>query len=153
MKILKNIGWTLAGLLVLIQFIPVTYPETAESEEYDLFTTTTVPDEVGSIIKNACYDCHSSQTRYPWYSYIAPAKWLIVQDVNKGRKELNFSGWDSLNIRNKIKLLDEIAEEVEEGNMPLPIYTLLHPDGSLNEEERKTLIDWTGQTMNDVLGD
>ena len=153
MKILKIIGWTLAGLLVLIQFIPVTLPETGEMDEYDLFTTTTVPEEVGSIIKNACYDCHSSQTRYPWYTYIAPAKWLIIQDVNKGRKELNFSGWDSLNIRNKIKLLDEIAEEVEEGNMPLPIYTLLHPEVSLNEEEREMLTDWTDQMMNDMLGD
>ena len=153
MKIFKIIGWTLAGLIVLIQFIPVTFPETGEMDENDLFKTTTVPEEVGSIIKNACYDCHSSQTRYPWYTYIAPAKWLIIQDVNKGRKELNFSGWDSLNIRNKIKLLDEIAEEVEEGNMPLPIYTLLHPEGSLNEEEREMLTDWTEQMMNDLLGD
>jgi hypothetical protein len=112
-----------------------------------------IGEEAGSILKTSCYDCHSNETRYPWYSNIAPAKWLIIRDVSNGREELNFSNWKSLSIKDKIKLLDKIAEEVEDSSMPLPIYTLIHRDATLNEESRKILIDWTEQMMNDLLGE
>jgi hypothetical protein len=153
MRILKIFCWGLVALFILIQFIPVTKPETLEVNENDLFQDSMIGEEAGSILKTSCYDCHSNETRYPWYSNIAPVKWLIIRDVSNGREELNFSNWKSLNIKDKIKLLDKIAEEVDENSMPLPIYTLIHRDATLNEESRKTLIDWTEQMTNDMLGE
>jgi hypothetical protein len=153
MKILKIIGWTVLGLIILIQFIPVSYPDKAEVNRNDLFQTGSIPEEVESILRTSCYDCHSNETHYPWYSYIAPVKWLVVRDVDEGRSELNFSEWNNLDIRDKIKLLDGIAEEVEDGKMPMPIYTLVHRSASLNEERKQVVIDWTEQMMLDILGE
>ena len=96
MKILKITIWVVLALFVILQFIPNTYPEVNRSNEHDLILTGDVPEEVGLILKTSCYDCHSNETRYPWYAYIAPVSWLVVKDVKNGRGDLNFSEWDSL---------------------------------------------------------
>jgi hypothetical protein len=153
MKIVKIIAWIVLGAFLLIQFIPVTFPETEEANENDLIRTNVVPVDVELILRTACYDCHSKETMYPWYSYVAPVKWLIIRDVNLGRDDLNFSEWGNLKSKDRIKLLDKISEEVEEGNMPLPIYTVAHQDASLSNEQREVLINWTEQMMNNILGE
>ena len=153
MKILKITIWVVLALFVILQFIPNTYPEVVKLNEHDLIQTGNVPDEIQRILKSSCYDCHSNETKYPWYAYIAPVSWLVVRDVNKGRDELNFSEWDSLKSREKIKLLDEIAEEVEEGNMPMPIYTVTHGEASLDDSQKQILEEWTKEMMNDILGE
>ncbi|MGD9329479.1 MAG: heme-binding domain-containing protein [Cyclobacteriaceae bacterium] len=153
MKILKITIWVVLALFVILQFIPNTYPENKKSNEHDLILTGDVTQEVGLILKNSCYDCHSNETRYPWYAYIAPVSWLVVRDVKLGRAELNFSEWDNLKSRDKIKLLDEIAEEVEVGNMPMPIYTITHGDAALGDDKKQLLAEWTENMMNDILGE
>jgi hypothetical protein len=153
MKILKITIWVLLALFVILQFIPNTYPENKKSNEHDLILTGDVPEEAGLILKTSCYDCHSNETRYPWYAYIAPVSWLVVRDVKNGRDDLNFSEWGSLKSRDKIKLLDEIAEEVEDGNMPMPIYTIIHGDASLDDVKKEMLVKWTEDMMNDILGE
>jgi hypothetical protein len=153
MKIFKIIIWVLLGLFILIQFFPVTYPETVEVNGNDLVKNNTISKDVELILKTSCYDCHSNETRYPWYSYVAPVKWLVIRDIKLGRGDLNFSDWSALKTRDKIKLLDEIAEEVDEGNMPMPIYTVIHRNAALDEERKKILIGWTEQMMNDILGE
>ncbi len=153
MKILKITIWVVLALFVILQFIPNTYPENKKSNEHDLILTGDVPEEVELILKNSCYDCHSNETRYPWYAYIAPVSWLVVRDVKLGRAELNFSEWDNLKSRDKIKLLDEIAEEVEDGNMPIPIYTITHGDAALDDYKKQLLAEWTENMMNDILGE
>jgi hypothetical protein len=153
MKILKISIWLVFAVFVILQFIPNTYPEVIKSNEYDLIQTGMVPDEIGQILRTSCYDCHSNETKYPWYAYIAPASWLVVRDVKQGRSDLNFSEWDNLKSRDKIKLLDEIAEEVDEGNMPMPIYTITRRDASLDDNQKQVLVKWTEDMMNDILGD
>lgn len=153
MKILKITIWAVLALFVILQFIPNTYPEVVKLNEHDLILTGNVPDEIQQMLKSSCYDCHSNETKYPWYAYIAPVSWLVVRDVNKGRDELNFSEWDSLKSREKIKLLDEIAEEVEEGNMPMPIYLITHGEASLDDNQKQILEEWTKEMMNDILGE
>lgn len=153
MKILKITIWAVLALFVILQFIPNTYPEVVKLNEHDLILTGNVPDEIQQMLKSSCYDCHSNETKYPWYAYIAPVSWLVVRDVNKGRDELNFSEWDSLKSREKIKLLDEIAEEVEEGNMPMPIYLITHGEASLDDSQKQILEEWTKEMMNDILGE
>ena len=153
MKILKISIWLVFAVFVILQFIPNTYPEVIKSNEYDLIQTGMLPDEIEQILRTSCYDCHSNETKYPWYAYIAPVSWLVVRDVKQGRSDLNFSEWDNLKSRDKIKLLDEIAEEVDEGNMPMPIYTITRRDASLDDNQKQVLVKWTEDMMNDILGD
>ena len=153
MKILKITIWVVLALFVILQFIPNTYHEVVKSNEHDLILTGNVPEDVGLILRTSCYDCHSNETRYPWYAYIAPVSWLVVRDVKLGRDNLNLSEWGSRKTRDKIKLLDEIAEEVEEGNMPMPIYTITHGDAALDNSKKQLLVEWTENMMNDILGE
>jgi hypothetical protein len=153
MKIFKVIGWGLLGALVLIQFVPASYPETADVNENDLIIAMDVEEDVGQLLRASCYDCHSNETHYPWYSYVAPAKWLVIRDVEQGRSNLNFSEWDTLKARDKVKLLDEMAEEVDDGTMPMPIYTFIHRGAALDESDKKMFTEWTEQAMNDLFGD
>ena len=88
-----------------------------------------------ALAVTACFDCHSNQTAWPWYTNLAPVSWLIQRDVDEGRETLNFSTWGSG------QEADEAAEAVREGSMPPDIYILLHPDARLSESDRQALID------------
>ena len=151
-KTAKKILIGLLIIFVIIQLIPANRPDTNTDLSNDLITTENVPDEVAAILHKACYDCHSNQTRYPWYSYVAPVSWLVAKDTREGREELNFSEWNTLSKRKKIKILDEMGEEVEEGEMPMKIYTIIHRDANLMDQERETLINWTKEQTNKLLG-
>jgi len=104
----------------------------------------TVPPEVAGILTRACQDCHSNQTVWPWYSRIAPVSWLTIHDVNEGRGELNFSEWSRYTARRQDRKLKEICEQVERGEMPMPIYTVTHPQAKLTASDRKTICVWSG---------
>ncbi|MDZ7675887.1 MAG: heme-binding domain-containing protein [Acidimicrobiales bacterium] len=92
--------------------------------------------QVESVVRAACYDCHSNETDWPVYAYVAPMSWLVRSDVESGRDELNFSEWDDFDSE-----ADDAAEEVIVGSMPPREYTLLHPDAQLNNVEKRLLID------------
>jgi hypothetical protein len=140
-----------AAILVIIQFIPNQLPETSEDNAGDLIKSGMVSEEVAVIMKAACYDCHSNQTRYPWYSYVAPVSWLVKYDVEEGRKELNFSEWTTAPKRRIIKKLEEIGEMVQEGEMPKPVYTLTHRDARLTDQQRELIIQWAKNASEQVL--
>jgi hypothetical protein len=101
------------------------------------------PPEVRTILRRACYDCHSNETVWPWYSYVAPVSFLVARDVHEGREELNFSTWSRLSPKRRHDMLEEIWEEVEEGEMPLPIYLPTHPEARLTGQDRAVLRNWT----------
>ncbi len=100
---------------------------------------------VKAVLRRACYDCHSSETVWPWYSGIAPASWLVSRDVQGGRRHLNFSEWGIYDGGTRSNKLREIAEEVREGGMPLWYYTLIHRDSRLTEAERNQILAWTAE--------
>lgn len=142
-RILKWSALILAVFLVIGQFVrpektnpPIDLAQTLEAR-------TQVPPEVQSILQQSCKDCHSNQTRWPWYSHVAPASWLVVSDVKEGREQWNMSDWARNDARKADKILEEICEEVEAGKMPLRIYTWAHRGTSLSDAEIKTLCDWT----------
>jgi hypothetical protein len=94
------------------------------------------PDaETAQLARGACYDCHSNETEWPAYSYVAPMSWLVRSDVEEGRHELNFSRWDEDDGE-----ADDAAEALREGSMPPPQYRLLHPDARLSDEEVDRLV-------------
>lgn len=128
--ILKRALWTLAGLLVVAQLVrPAhTNPPVTREVRWD-------SDATRDLARASCYDCHSNETVWPWYSSIAPVSWLITHDVSEGRQHLNFSMWDRPNHG-----IDEIVEAVESGEMPLPQYAAVHPGARLDEEGRRALL-------------
>jgi len=105
--------------------------------------TATVPPEVDAVIRRACFDCHSSETRWPWYSGVAPMAWGVADHVSEGRAEMNFSEWGKYPARKRIAILGKICDEVREGKMPLKQYLWLHRDATLSEGDWKAVCDWS----------
>jgi len=153
MKILKYFLFGIIAVFFLIQFVPANLPANNTDLTNDLILAENAPDNVKQIFTKACYDCHSNQTIYPWYSYVAPISWLIAKDTRLGREELNLSEWAELSKRKKIKVLNGIAEEIEEKNMPLKIYSIVHKDAILSDSEIKTITEWTKSLSDQILGD
>ena len=143
----------LAAILILIQFIPVGLPGTTSNNPDDLLKTTDVPTDVSNMLKASCYDCHSNETVYPWYSYVAPVSFLVSRDTREGRKKLNFSEWNKLSKVKKAKFLDEISDEINEGEMPMKIYTVIHRGTSLSDKDKETLLTWTDGYGESLFGD
>jgi hypothetical protein len=102
-----------------------------------------VPQNIKVLFENACYDCHSNQTKWPWYSSIAPASWIIKGHVDDGRKSLDFTKWEQYTQDEKTKKLKEIYRTVY-ASMPLPSYISMHKKAELTKEERELIREWTG---------
>ena len=100
------------------------------------------PAPVARVLRNACYDCHSNEVRWPWYADVAPVSWLLARDVKEGREELNFSAWTQYDGKKRIKKLKETIEEVGDHEMPPWYYAMMHPEARLAEDERLLLLDW-----------
>ncbi|NIT14791.1 MAG: heme-binding protein, partial [Candidatus Dadabacteria bacterium] len=100
------------------------------------------PSHVKKVFKRACYDCHSNESTWPWYSKVAPSSWFVINHVNEAREEFNFSTWDKYSLEKESEIIEEIWEEVDEGKMPLWSYIILHPDARLSEEDKKVIYNW-----------
>jgi hypothetical protein len=129
----------LVAFLVVAQLIPLNRDNPPVTAEID------APKEVKDILKRSCYDCHSNQVVYPWYSYVAPVSWLVVHHVNEGRHELNFSTFESYSAKRKQKKLHETWEEISEGKMPMDQYLWMHSDAKLSTKDLAVLKGWLGQ--------
>ncbi len=125
------------GIAVLIQLVPVTRSSPPVEGEVE------TPPGVHAVLKRACYDCHSHETAWPWYSGVAPVSWLVARDVRKGRRELDFSAWDRIAAGKKTKKIAKIWNEVAEGAMPPWYYLLMHREARLSAADRATIRDWT----------
>ncbi len=102
------------------------------------------------ILKKACYDCHSNETVWPWYSNVAPVSWMVGSDVGEGRQELNFSEWGNYTARVREDKMKKIAEEVKGGGMPPWYYSIMHRDSRLTPEERQKIGNWAENPPGDV---
>ncbi len=152
-KVLKITLLIILVVFIILQIIPNKLPENSDNYSKDLIEVENPPEEVEVILLKACYDCHSNHTEYPWYSYVAPVSWLVAKDVLEGREELNLSEWSEQSKRRKIKILSEMAEEIEEGKMPLQVYTITHRNAILSDNEIEIITSWTKSLSNEILGD
>ena len=135
----RVVRWVVLGLVVVllgIQLVPVARSNPAVSEEV------AAPPEARAILRRACYDCHSNQTTWPWYSRVAPASWLLAYDVREGRRELNFSTWDQYSPAQRAKMMKECVEQVDKGEMPPWYYVPMHREASLAEQDKAMLKRW-----------
>ncbi len=101
-----------------------------------------VPDSLNIIITNSCYDCHSNNTRYPWYAYIQPARLIMEWHIKKGKKELNFSEFGNYSKRRQDSKLEGIIKQVKSGEMPLFSYTILHRNSKLTQQQKRKVLNW-----------
>lgn len=138
----KKIGYILLIILVGIQFIRTDQDIIEYQAADDFLVQTNAPENIRSLLKASCYDCHSNTTTRTWYGEIAPVSWYINDHINEGKKELNFSTWGAYKLKSKKHKLEEAWEEIEKGKMPLEDYLRLHDDASLSEEEQKLIIKW-----------
>lgn len=116
----------------------------------DISTKYPVPDSVQKILKVACNDCHTNNTRYPWYAEIQPVGWWLSGHIKDGKRGLNFSEFTSYKIRKQFHRFDDIIEQVKKDEMPLSSYTLIHTDAKLSDEEKRILADWA-ESLKDSL--
>lgn len=139
----RYIRWGLLGLLVIfagIQLVPV------DRSNPPVETEVPAPPEVRAVLRRACYDCHSNETVWPWYSKVAPVSWLVASDTHDGRKELNFSTWNRYTSEQQAKKLKESWEQVAEGEMPLWIYMPTHREAVLSDADKALLRAWATGT-------
>jgi hypothetical protein len=143
-KKLKWIVLFLAAVFLLLQL--TNPPRTNPPVKNDLIAAASPPASVAATLRAACYDCHSHETTWPWYSHVAPMSWLIANDVNEGRKNLDLSDWPAADPKRAAKRLENMSEEIGYGDMPPKKYTALHAEARLDEARRKELTGWLDTT-------
>ena len=138
----KKIFLGVLAFLVAIQFFRIDQDSLALDSSTDFIRIYAPPNDVAAILKTSCYDCHSYETNYPWYSNVAPVSWWVGHHIEEGREELNFSEWTKYSPKKAQHKLKEMIEEIHERKMPLPSYTWMHPESNLSPEQREILTQW-----------
>lgn len=142
MKTFKKILIALFAVLIVMQFIRPD-KNMAQGDYVATFVTETQPTpEVKTILKTACFDCHSNNTVYPWYAEVAPVSYWLADHVDEGKEHLNFSDWANYAPKKKAHKLEELVEEVEKKAMPLESYTFIHQNARLTAEQTAAVINW-----------
>jgi hypothetical protein len=140
---IKKIALGLLIILVALQFIRPTRNSSTIPSTNDIRTAYVVPENVLKVFEKSCYDCHSNNSAYPWYTNIQPIGLWMQQHIDEGKDELNFSEFKSYSIKRQLKKMKEIRNEINEDEMPLSSYLIIHRDANLNNEQKKNIIDWT----------
>lgn len=125
-------------LLGAAQFVPVDRTNPPVTGEVS------TPPAVGALLRRACYDCHSNETRWPWYSHVAPVSWFVAGHVHDGRDDLNFSEWPVFDLEGQDLAMEDIQKQMRKHGMPLKSYLLIHPEARLTDAEYDTLARWAG---------
>lgn len=147
---MKKVLMVLLGLFIIIQFFPVEKTNPPVNKGMDFLTIKKTPEKEAAIIKNSCYDCHSNETVYPWYSNVQPIGWFLQEHFKDGRKHLNFSSFATYEPKKQIHKLEEAIDEIKKGDMPLQSYTLVHQDAVLSPEEQSLLMKYFEKDKNEI---
>ena len=143
MRKLNIIGWLsvlVVAVVLAIPFIPVERNVSTVPPGQSFEKTEKVPANVAAILKVSCYDCHSNNTRYPWYSELQPGAWFMARHIKKGKEELNLDEFNDYSKRRKKAKIKSIISQIEKEEMPLKSYLLLHPDAGLTPNKKKVLL-------------
>lgn len=137
----KILYWFLI-VIALIQFIPVDRTNKPVDKKVNFVNVFSTPENVQEILKKACYDCHSNETVYPDYAFVAPISWSIKHHINEGREHLNFSEWGTFNKDLKKNMLENTVHSLKDYSMPFPGYIAQHPKANLTKAERVLLVNY-----------
>ena len=141
-KILKIALIVIVVAFVVGQFIRPDFTNPPVNASETLWASTAVPDDVHQVLVRSCNDCHSNESIYPWYAKITPSNWFLANHISEARREMNFSVWNTYSPKKKMKKLEEVCEQLEQGEMPLPSYLWIHRDAVLSDDERALLCSW-----------
>lgn len=147
MKTLKKIGWILLMLFFLIQFFAPEKNIDPLQTDMHIRSIYAMPASVEAILQKACYDCHSNNTVYPWYTNIQPVGWMMNNHITEGKDDLNLSEFGTYSKRKQESKLKSMANQVKDDKMPLNSYQWLHPEASLDSTEKQMLVHWAEQTI------
>ena len=142
---MSRIKKILLGLLIVviaIQFIQPARNKNGQEIATDISKIYSLPQSVQATLKTACYDCHSNNTNYPWYTNIQPVGWMMARHIKEGKEELNLSEFGSYSERRQLSKLRSIENSIKDGSMPISSYTIIHKNARLTKEEKAQLIDW-----------
>lgn len=138
----KKIILGIIAIIVILQFFRIDKTNPEVVAENDFITIVQPNENIKTMLKTSCYDCHSNETNYPWYTNIAPLSWWIKHHIDEGREELNFSEWGTFKVKRQKHKLEECFELIEENEMPKNSYLITHGDAKLTPEQKEELINW-----------
>ncbi len=145
-KVMKVLKWLVVVALVVLlglQFVRPAKTNPAVDQSKTIGSQLQVTPQVAAILDRSCQDCHGNATRWPWYSNVAPMSWTVIDHVNEGRRRMNLSEWGNYDKRQADKKLEQMCEQVKDGEMPIQSYTWIHRNAKLSAEDVKTICDWT----------
>lgn len=150
MSRIKKIGLSVLVIFFAIQFIQPAHNKSDGILATDISKIVAIPDSIQVLVKIACYDCHSNNTNYPWYSNIQPMGWLMAKHIKQGKAVLNFSEFGNYSRRKQLSKLTGIANSIRDGNMPLASYQWIHKNARLDTIEKGLLINWVQQSKDSL---
>jgi len=145
----KKILFGLLALLIIIQFFRPTKNNAPIDQPASIDKVYNVPQNVGNILQNACYDCHSNTTKYPWYVNIQPVAWWMDDHIKEGKRKLNLSEFGTYSLKKQEHKLKELTEEIV-SEMPLKSYVIMHSEAKLTADQKKILTDWANGLRNEI---
>lgn len=140
---------------VIVAFVVIQFFQPEKNLSTDtknlIFLHEQIPEDVQQILKNACMDCHSNNTKYLWYHKIAPVSWMVNKHLIEGKKELNFSEWGEMDDYDKIGSVEDIRHELEQKTMPIKQYVAMHKEAKLSDEDRTAIFAWLDKKGNELV--
>lgn len=140
---------------VIVAFVVIQFFQPEKNLSTDtknlIFNHEQIPEDVQQILKNACMDCHSNNTKYLWYHKIAPVSWMVNKHIIEGKKELNFSEWGEMDDYDKIGNVEDIRQELEQKTMPIKQYVAMHKEAKLSDEDRTAIFAWLDKKGNELV--
>ncbi len=150
MKLIKKIVLATCLVFLALQFFQPAHNKSGQVLSTDFETIYMVAPKVRSILQNACYDCHSNNTKYPWYSNIQPLAWMMAKHIKQGKEKLNFSDFGSNTTRKQISKLKEMANQIKDEEMPISSYKMMHKAADLSKEQQTVLSKWLDETADSL---
>jgi len=138
----RTVAIVAATVFIGLQAIPADRGNPPVNPAQTIFATEALPAKVEIVLRRSCQDCHSNQTRWPWYSYVAPLSWIVAHDVHAARRQMNFSEWAGYSEKKREERLNGICEQVVNGDMPEGKYALIHRRARITEDERAAICQW-----------
>lgn len=149
-KFFKRFFLLLLFVFITLQFVKSKKNESASISANDITTKYAVPADVMASLQTSCYDCHSNNTKYPWYNNIQPLAWWLADHIEEGKNEINFNEFAAYSPRRQYKKFKEINTQLEEDEMPLKSYTIIHGNAKLSKEQKVQIYNWTIATIDSM---
>lgn len=146
----KKIVLTILVGFTAIQFIRPADNSSNAEQTADLLVHFDAPANVAGILRASCYDCHSNNTHYPWYSRVQPIGWMLANHVKNGKQDLNFNEFAGYSLRRQLSKMKSIENSIKDGSMPLSSYLLMHSDAKITEESKASVIAWTEKVIDSL---